>query len=90
MSVDHKSVSRAQLARAYQAVMQSEEGQVVIAHLQHCFGYTNSTTYTPGKDQSALDMAYAEGQRSVLVHLGRWLSTDPQAIENEEQDHVVE
>lgn len=90
MTTDHRSVSRAQLARAYQAVMQSEEGQVVIAHLQHCFGYTTNTTYIPGKEQSALDMAYAEGQRSVLVHIGRWLSADPQQIENEEQNHVVE
>jgi len=87
---DSRNVSRAQLAAAYQAVAKSEEGQIVIAHLQHCFGYTVNSTYTPGKDQSALDTVYAEGQRSVLVHIGRWLNTDPEQLENEEQSHVVE
>ena len=80
----NEGMTQAQLVQAYQSVARSEEGQRVIADLMHHFGYTRRSMFNPGDDTASL--AYKEGQRSVLVHVGKMIDVDPSQLEEEETD----
>lgn len=70
-------ISPAKLIEAYQLLAQTESGQIVINDLLRRFGYTRNTTF----QENTATMAYCEGQRSVVIYIGRMLDADPAAQE---------
>lgn len=75
-------VSRADTILAYKSVFATQDGQIVLADLMRHFGYTNHSTFSEGGDVN--QTLVREGQRTVLIHIGRRINSDP-AI-NEEID----
>lgn len=64
---------------AFQDCFASESGQVVLAYLMVKFAFNTQSTYAAdaaGRCDSAA-MAFKEGQRSVLVEMGKKLGQDP-------------
>lgn len=61
-----------ELSSAYKQVAASPEGSIVIADLVKRFGYSRQTTL----DADPLRMAWKEGGRAVLVHVGRMVDMD--------------
>lgn len=74
--------SRGDIARAYQAIFDTPDGHIVLAHLQASYGYVNKTLFVPGDPQHT---AYNEGQRSVLVGIGRMLEDDPDSLDQSQK-----
>lgn len=67
--MDVKEISPYDVAVAYKQVFATQEGQIVMADLLRYFGYTRNSTFDPNPGA----MAYKEGQRAVLIHVGRQL-----------------
>lgn len=80
-------VSRKQVVAAYQEAFASPAGIIVLGHLTHRFGYTRGTTLVSGDPQAT---AFNEGQRAVLVEIGRLLDTQLASLEDEVQKPVGE
>lgn len=76
---DHKSPIN--IALAWKMVAQMPEGQVVLQDLISKFGFTRTSMYAPGQF-NANDLIFREGQRSVLLHVGRMIDADPAQLEN--------
>jgi hypothetical protein len=72
-----QTVTPARRIEAYQHMAETEDGQIVIQDLLRLFGYTRNTTFTDTLE----GMAFREGQRSVVVHIGRMLDADAAAQE---------
>lgn len=66
----------ADLANAYKVVAASPEGSIVIADLVRRFGFSRQTTI----DADPLRMAWKEGGRTVMVHIGRMIDMDTSQI----------
>jgi len=79
-------LTQAQVVNAYQQMARTEDGQIVISDLMSRFGFTRKAMYSPGDDTASL--AFKEGQRSVLIHLGIMLDVDPQQVEEDDHDHT--
>lgn len=75
--IDPGNVSPLDVCIAYKQVFSAQEGQIVMADLLRHFGFSRNSTFNvnPGS------MAYNEGQRSVLIHVGRMLDADPTELE---------
>lgn len=58
---------------AYKQVAMSPEGQIMVADLLGKFGWSRQSMFTG----DALQLAFREGQRTVLVHMGRMIDGDP-------------
>lgn len=71
----HREVSQYDVIQAYKEFAATQEGQIVIADLMRRFGYSRQSTYSPG--EAAQDVTFREGQRVVLVHIGRMIDADP-------------
>lgn len=69
-------ISPADVAEAWQEIMRTEEGRVVLSDLQARFGFTSESTFDP----NPATMAFKEGQRAAMIYIGKMLSTDPQAL----------
>lgn len=65
------------VALAYKVVFSTGEGRIVLADLMRHFGFTLSSTF----DENHAKMALNEGTRTVLIHIGRRLETDPASVE---------
>lgn len=77
------TVSAVDLHEAYNRAFSSQEGQIVLADLVRHFGFTTRSIL--GRDTHE---TYAhEGQRSVLLYIGRIMSTDPRDLDVEEADY---
>lgn len=76
---------------AYQQTFGSPEGQMVVADLLRRFGYARQPTVPPhsGAPIDPYRALYCEGQRSVLVHVGLMLDSDPLQVK-EAYDRVGE
>lgn len=61
-----------QVVRAYREVFNSEAGKVVIEDMMKTF-YTLSSTFDP----NPIEMAYKEGERSVVIRILKTINTDP-------------
>ena len=61
-----------EISAAYKSVAASPEGQIVIADLVRRFGFSRQTTF----DTDLGKMAWKEGGRTVLVHIGRMVDMD--------------
>jgi len=78
-----RQLTRDEVAQAYRNVFAGEDGALVLAHLQHQFGYTRGTTL---EANDGITTAWREGQRYVLVHIGRMLE-DVSLEENEKVEY---
>lgn len=58
------------LRAAYIDVFGGPSGQVVLADLLRRFGFVTRSAFAPGAPDLS---AYQEGQRTVLIHVGRML-----------------
>ncbi|NBB92348.1 MAG: hypothetical protein GVY32_04170 [Gammaproteobacteria bacterium] len=73
-------VTPRQVAEAYQAMSQNPQGQVVLADLMRRFAHNRAPMFRAGHTRPE-DCVYQEGQRSVLIHIGRMLDVNPSEIE---------
>lgn len=76
-----KAVSPLDVCLAYKTAFGTQEGQIVLMDMVRRFGYTRDTTL----DRDPHIMASREGQRSVMVHIGRELDRDPMEFEETNQ-----
>jgi hypothetical protein len=60
------------LSEAYKAVSRTPEGELVLQDLVKRFGWTRQSTI----DVDPLKMAWKEGTRAVVVHIGRMIDAD--------------
>lgn len=74
-------VSKSDVVLAYQSALSTQEGQIVLADLMRRFGFTTWSTFVEGDPNKT---SWQEGQRSVLVHIGRMLEADPAEAEEHE------
>ncbi len=73
-AAERREITPGEVCLAYQEVFATDAGHVVLADLMRRFGYTRTSTLVEGSpDRTALN----EGQRTVLVHIGRQLDLDP-------------
>lgn len=72
-----REVSPYDVCIAYKVTFATQEGQIVMMDLLRNFGYNRNTTF----DANHGVMATKEGQRSVLIHMGRQLDMDPITLE---------
>lgn len=79
----NRSVTPVERTQAYRDIFGSPQGQIVLADLMQSFSYTRGTTQVVGDPYSS---AWREGQRSVMVHIGRRLEDDP--TETQEDDNA--
>lgn len=79
--------SKAELIRAYQRVFGSEDGQMVMLDMLQRFAHNRQPMYQPG--DSAQDLVFREGQRSVLVHVGNMFELDADRVEADEQTEAL-
>lgn len=61
-----------QVVRAYREVFNSEAGKIVLEDMMKSF-YTLSSTFDPNPHE----MAYREGERSVVIRILKTINTDP-------------
>lgn len=80
MTENSRVVSPRDVAEAYQAMAQNPQGQVVLADLMRRFAHNRAPMFHAGQTRME-DCVYREGQRSVLVHIGRMLDVNPAEIE---------
>lgn len=66
------------LSAAYKTIAGMHEGQIVIQDLVRRFGYSRQSTI----DVDPLRMAWKEGGRTVLVHIGRMIDMDTSKIDD--------
>jgi len=71
-----KRHEKADLIRAYKHVFATEDGKKVLHDLMKTFHIFHSTM-----DASAHEMAYNEGERSVVLRILRTINTDPSELE---------
>lgn len=67
-----KKRERDQVVRAYREVFNSEAGKVVLEDMMKSL-HTLSSTFDPNPHE----MAYREGERSVVIRILRTINTDP-------------
>lgn len=63
-----RTVSPHDVMIAYKQMAATPDGEVVLADLVRKFGYARNSTFNPGDPYSTV---MCEGQRSVVVHIGR-------------------
>ena len=68
--------------RAAQRAFGSEDGHRVLQYMLGRFAYTQSSTL----DGDPHKMAFNEGQRFVMVELGKLLAMDAETLEAEQED----
>ncbi len=81
-TIDLTNVSPVDTCIAYKVVAATQEGQIVIADLMRRFGFSRNTTYVPGDPDMTV---WREGQRTVIIHIGRMIDADPASFEDQEQ-----
>lgn len=72
------SFSKADIIMAYKDVFSTQEGQIVLGDLLRHFGFTDKTTFVENDPAGRLQAA-GEGQRSVIIHIGRRMEENPDA-----------
>ena len=72
--VSSTDVTPAEVCMAYKQALATPEGHIVVADLMRRFGFSRITTYVPNEPERTI---LNEGQRTVLVHIGRMLDADP-------------
>lgn len=87
MSGKPREVSLMDIANAYKIVFATPEGQVVLADLVRKFAFNTQSTFVPNcPEQTNVN----EGQRTVIVHIGRMQAMDANQVAEIEkgQSHV--
>ncbi len=73
--------SKEDLINAYKQVFSTMEGQIVLADLLIHFGHNMWSTWTPASGTHLgtrpEDAPFYEGQRSVILHIGRKVDARP-------------
>lgn len=84
-----------ELVHAYKRCFASTDGQAVLRDLMRNFGYTRKPTMLD--TEPIHKMAFREGQRSVLIHVGSYVDVTPESLErfqagilNEDDDPLLE
>ncbi len=81
-TIDLTDVSPVDTCIAYKVVAGTQEGQIVIADLMRRFGFSRHTTFVSGDpNRSTLN----EGQRTVIIHIGRQIDADPASFEDQNE-----
>lgn len=75
--------SLAAVAEAWQNLASTISGKTVIADMVRRFGYDRTSMY----DGDTNNLVFKEGQRSVMVHVGRMLSVDPSSLTETEVEN---
>ena len=68
-----KPIDGARLAQAYRTFFASADGQIVLGDLVRRFGFTTQSTFDPNNVEATI---LREGQRTVMIYIGRWQSDD--------------
>lgn len=68
-------ITTERLHAAYRGVFGTEDGQIILADLIHMFGYTERTLADPDRPHVTY---MREGQRTVLMHIQRWIFRAPE------------
>lgn len=71
------------IVAAYQTVASTDEGRIMLADLEARFGFTTRSMFDRD-DMTGLRLAFREGSRSVLAHMGRMIETAPDGAERAE------
>lgn len=71
-----KRNERAEMIRAYKRVFESEDGKKVLADLAKA-GHVYRSTMDPNPNE----VAYKEGERSMVLRIMRTVKTDPSELE---------
>ena len=71
-----KRQKKADLVRAYRNVFSSTEGKLVLHDMMKTFHVLHSTM-----DSNPHELAYKEGERSVVLRILRTINTDPSELE---------
>lgn len=82
-----KRHERAETLRAYKRVFESDDGKKILGDMMKAHHIYRSTM-----DANPYEMAYREGERSVVLRILRAIKTDPAEIEKflNEQDNQME
>ncbi len=79
--------SQQDLINAYKQVFSTVEGQIVLADLLMAFGHNVHSSFVPASFSSAgtrtEDLIFTEGQRSVILHIGRRCDALPDSEDNQ-------
>lgn len=84
--VDRGRVTVADRVEAYREVFSSRAGQIVYADLERHFGFTRQSTIPT--DGNPYHTARHEGQRMVMVHIGRQVAGIP--VDSDEDERSTE
>ena len=68
-----KTITRVDAIQATQRLLQTEDGQIMMAHLLHKFGFLRKPTV----GATPYDTYFNEGQRSVILEIGFLQDADP-------------
>lgn len=71
-----KRQERAEIIRAYKRVFESEDGKKVISDLMK-----NAHMFRSTMDANSNEMAYREGERSMVLKILRTIKADPSELE---------
>lgn len=71
-----KRQERAEIIRAYKRVFESEDGKRVLADLMK-----NAHMYRSTMDPNPHELAYKEGERSMVLKILRTIKADPSELE---------
>ncbi len=77
--IDMTNISPVDTCIAYKVVCATQEGQIMIADLMHRFGFSRHSTFDADPYRTTLN----EGQRTVVMHIGRMIDADPAAFEDQ-------
>jgi hypothetical protein len=82
-----KRQERAERIRAYKRFFESDDGRLILNDLKRSCHF-----YTTTMDGNPQELAYKEGERSVVLRILRTISTDPAELEKilNEQDNRKE
>jgi len=75
-----------QLTIDYKQTFEPEHGQRVVVNLRKLSRIDGYLNLTSNKDITAIQVAFAEGQRSVMMHIYSQLGKDPYAVK---QDRAI-
>lgn len=69
------------VVEAYQEAFSTPAGRIVLEDLARFFGFASRSMADHPDEIRPYVLAYREGQRSVVVHIGNRLETDPASVE---------
>jgi hypothetical protein len=82
MAETHRLYSKTDVISAYKDVFSTQAGQVVLSDLLRLFGFVDRSTFV-SDDPYGRIQAGQEGQRSVIIHIGKRIEGQPDDVEDQ-------